>query len=568
MNPFVRRAPSAAITLAAILGLTTLAGCNKPAEQNSADPLMGNAALGNSADALPALPEALPLESGPATAPKLAPSAAALPAARPAPIARVADPGQDYAYLDRAYGQTEAYGDAPPDYAFDYDGVSPWAWQAADDSLQFAEPIDGGYRYYYYEPGADYPYLIRDPSYSYGYSGGRLAVVYDDYGRVLDQRDAYRRADYAGRYLARARQLRQAAFSERRRRINAENWAARRAAIEQARQRWQDQRQREAGWRDYSRVHDQRQADYWRAERDRRNDEAQRFAGWQREGFRGPDPVRSDAEAQRRRAEAIRMQQQRQAAIADADRQRRADEANRQRDALNQQRDARNQMLAEQQRDRADAARRQAQADQQRQRDQALRDRQQAARQQQIDRAKAAADARANSQRQDRIDAQQQRQQAVREQQQRAADQRRQRAEQARRDQQQQQAEQRQRDARADAVRQRQDAARQQAADRARAVADQRRQEAARQQADRQREQSQARADAMRERQQAAARDRQDQARAQAQQRQQEARAQAQQRQQEARAQAQQRQQEARAQAQQRQQEARRGPPDQRRGNE
>jgi len=536
MNHFVRRAPPAAITLAMVLGLSTLAGCNKPAGQN-ADALLGNAALGNmafanGADALPPLPAALPLESGPATVPRLAPSAAALPAAPPVPVARIPDPGQSYAYLDRAYGQFEAYGDAPPDYTFDYEGVNPWVWEAADDSLQFAEPIDGGYRYYYYEPGADYPYLVRDPYYAYAYSGNRLAAVYDDYGRVLDERAAYRRASYAGRYLSRARLLREAAMREQRRRVNAENWAARRAAIVDARRRWERQRQQDAAWRDYSRRNEQRQANYWRTERERRSQEALRFASWQREGFRGPDPVRGDIEAQRRRAQAIR---QRQVALAQ---ERRAQMIGAQQQQ--QQRQERQRAIAEQ-RDRSVAVRQQAQADRQRQHAEALRERQQAIRQQQLDRAQQAAAARADAQRQNRVEAQQQRLQAQRDQQRRAAEQRRQ-AQQDRRDEQRQQAAQRQRDARAEAARQRQDTARQQAEARARAAADQRREAAARQQADRQREQARARADAVRERQQAAARDRQEQAQRRAQ----EARAQAQQRRQEARAQAQQRQREAR----------------------
>ena len=51
---------------------------------------------------------------------------------------------------------TDAIGDAPPDYAFDYEGVSPWAWQTSDDYVTYAEPIDDGYRYYYYEPGREH----------------------------------------------------------------------------------------------------------------------------------------------------------------------------------------------------------------------------------------------------------------------------------------------------------------------------------------------------------------------------------------------------------------------------
>jgi len=105
--------------------------------------------------------DALPLTAAETAPPAPAPSADVLPAAAPAPVVRVANPDDDYAYLDQAYYEGDAYEDAPPDYAFDYGGSTPWAWQG-DDGLEFAEPVSDGYRYYYYEPGAAWPYLIRD----------------------------------------------------------------------------------------------------------------------------------------------------------------------------------------------------------------------------------------------------------------------------------------------------------------------------------------------------------------------------------------------------------------------
>ncbi len=105
-----------------------------------------------------------------------------------------------YAWIDRADWISDTIGDAPPDYYFDYDGVEPFVWETGGDYLTHAEPIDDGYRYYYYEPGADYPYIGRDPYYSYGYRDGRIASVYDRQGRYLAAAEAQRQAEAASRY--------------------------------------------------------------------------------------------------------------------------------------------------------------------------------------------------------------------------------------------------------------------------------------------------------------------------------------------------------------------------------
>ena len=105
----------------------------------------------------------------------------------------------------------DTIGDAPPDYAFDYDGVEPWAWETADRYDIYAEPIDDGWRYYYYAPGAIEPFLVRDPAYSYGYRNGRVVAVYGGDGRYLDRVAALRQAEAAARYFARAGALRAAA---------------------------------------------------------------------------------------------------------------------------------------------------------------------------------------------------------------------------------------------------------------------------------------------------------------------------------------------------------------------
>jgi hypothetical protein len=105
-----------------------------------------------------------------------APAASALPPAPPVQVGRLSDPQDTYAYADEADSENNAFGDAPPDYTVDYGGTQPWIWRGDDQSERVAEPLpSGGYRYYYYQPGAQYPYLVRDPEYSYGYDS-RLAA--------------------------------------------------------------------------------------------------------------------------------------------------------------------------------------------------------------------------------------------------------------------------------------------------------------------------------------------------------------------------------------------------------
>ena len=181
----------AALLIAACGRAPDQAATNAPAD----DGLNLFADLGPAAGSLP-LSDAAP--AGPVRA---APAARALPAAQP--LAYAYDDGpddDDYQWIDRAGLLLDTIDDGPPDYAFDYDGVEPWGWQLADGYRVYAEPLDDGYRYYYYGPGANDPFLVRDPYYSYGYRDGRVAAVYDARGRYLDRRAAERQAQDASRY--------------------------------------------------------------------------------------------------------------------------------------------------------------------------------------------------------------------------------------------------------------------------------------------------------------------------------------------------------------------------------
>jgi len=189
------------------LALTAaLAGCSPSSQQQA---LLGNSATQATTPSLAPLPAALPVAATGLDAPiRPAPPLERLPRAQPlawgAPPSRTAG----YAWIDRAYTLTDAVADAPPDYRFDYDGVEPWGWQTGDGYQVYAEPIDAGYRYYYYQPGDNYPFLVRDPRYSYGYQAGRVVAVYDADGRYLDPWRARAEADAAARYYERARALR------------------------------------------------------------------------------------------------------------------------------------------------------------------------------------------------------------------------------------------------------------------------------------------------------------------------------------------------------------------------
>ena len=66
-------------------------------------------------------------------------------------------------------------------------------------------------RRYFYRPGETTPYLVREGSYSYAYSHGRLIGVLDDHGKRLDDRTMQARRGAAEQALARARSLRGAA---------------------------------------------------------------------------------------------------------------------------------------------------------------------------------------------------------------------------------------------------------------------------------------------------------------------------------------------------------------------
>ena len=225
----------------------------------------------------PAPAAALPLSDAAAAPGAPAPLASQLPPAPPLRVGSSGPPLERYAYADRADYLNDAFGDAPPDYAFDDNQVSPWVWRSDDGYTRVVEPLANGDRYYYYEPGADRPFLVRDPDYAYGYDGGGLAVVYDSRGRALADEAARARADYAARYLARAVVL--FSLSQRDHRpVARNNWNARREVITTEYTRWSGFRAADPDWRAYHDAHAPHEQTRWAPEMYRRRAEAARFA--------------------------------------------------------------------------------------------------------------------------------------------------------------------------------------------------------------------------------------------------------------------------------------------------
>jgi len=236
------------------------------------------------------LPAPLPMSTSAPTAIATAPAASALPSARPVRLGRLADPAQGYAYLDRAYAEEDAVADAPPDYAFEDDGVRPWTWAAGDGGRVISEPVPGGYRTYYYQDGADEPYLVRDPEYAYAYHDGVLVGVYTLAGALIGYGAGSAPAMYGSRYLYRGHALWQGAVSGPHLPVNAYNWSDRRAEFAARRAAWQQQMAANAAWQQWHDQHRNDDGGQWQDIRARHEDAAHQFDAWQEQRFAGPPP--------------------------------------------------------------------------------------------------------------------------------------------------------------------------------------------------------------------------------------------------------------------------------------
>ena len=182
----------------------------------------------------------------------LAPAFGALPPAEPMPVYYAPEPVA-YDYWNDAYDMNQTYYNQPPTY-FNYAGATPLVWgqpqqQSLGGSLtnmvisRIVEAlVGGGQREYFYQPGADYPYFIRDPQYAYAVDDGRLVALYDPYGRLLPEPMLIQQAPVASRYFLRADDLRDAALVAAMQPLAPEVWTRQRAV-------WVDQLDDNDGWR-------------------------------------------------------------------------------------------------------------------------------------------------------------------------------------------------------------------------------------------------------------------------------------------------------------------------------
>ena len=306
---------------------------------------------------------------------------ASMPYAPPAPVERYA-PERGYRLAERAYGVQRAVYETRPDYAFDYGDEESLAWETADDWSMYAEPWDDGYRYYYYEPGASYPYFVRDDDYGYGYNGaGVLVAVVDTRGRYLPAEDFRRVAPVAGRYYVRGHDLRDAGLRGQRLRVDERAWTDRAPRVRRSADPWLSAARDDGDWRRWREADRNRELDRFTAEQVRRAQaqrtwvngrdpaalraqqdqaarDAEQRAQAQRAGFDG----RARAEEQQRRAQQAQAEQRREVQQAQFDRQQRqaqqaqqvraqqADRQGRERQAQALQRDQQQARAAEQQR--------------------------------------------------------------------------------------------------------------------------------------------------------------------------------------------------------------------------
>jgi hypothetical protein len=166
-------------------------------------------------------------------------------------VAAPAEPlAQAYAYPARAYALNRTVDQAPPNYAFGYGDTQPWVWDTPDEGMMFAEPIDDGWRSYYYEPGTAYPYFVQEPDYGYAYGdGGVLLAVFDAAG-VLIGADRYGPYEHRARdYWRRGYDFDRAFQRAPRHRVDEADWRTRGPRLQASQDRWFQAAAAQPAWR-------------------------------------------------------------------------------------------------------------------------------------------------------------------------------------------------------------------------------------------------------------------------------------------------------------------------------
>lgn len=196
-------------------------------------------------------------------------------------------PAQAYPYAERAYALDRAFYDAPPDYGFYYGDEEPWVWETADDDLMFAEPYGDDYRFYYYEPGYDYPYFVRTADYGYAFGpDGALIALFDAAGALIgaDQYDRY--YPEARQYWTRGYDMRQDYGRAPRQAVNPQVWSRQGPVVARAEQTWINAPATQPSWRQW-RASDAGRAVVQRVDTVRPARAAGPGPGAPRGGFRG-----------------------------------------------------------------------------------------------------------------------------------------------------------------------------------------------------------------------------------------------------------------------------------------
>ena len=234
-------------------------------------------------------------------------AAAELPYAEPAPV-DWQPPQQGYRWAERAYGLQRAFYDVPPDYGFEYGGIEPLVWESEDDWDLYAEPWDDGYRYYYYEPGAAYPYFVLDRDYGYGFGPtGILVAVFDIHGAYLPRDVVYRVAPVAGRYYLRGRDLRNAGLQSRRIAVTDRYWTEAAPRVTRSSDRWMRAARDDRAWRQWRERDGDRELRRFEGEQRRRED--RRVAAVRPQAF----PPTARAPREQRQDERLALRESRQA---------------------------------------------------------------------------------------------------------------------------------------------------------------------------------------------------------------------------------------------------------------
>jgi len=302
---------SSSAALACVLGALSLTGCNKngaPAQSSTAN--TATADTGNTVAEAGAPAGAIaPTDATPPAPLPTAPAGAALPPAPPAPVAPPPQAQEQYSYVSQAASMGAAFADSPPDYAVDYQDSRPWIWRAGNGAYRVAEAVPGGLRYYYYAAGQTTPFFVQDPQYAYAFTGGGLTVVYDAHGHPLPPGTATSQAAMAGRYLARARSLYQAAAHEQHQAVYMANWQAKQNLVLAQQQQWQAQQQKDAAWRAWNQAHADQQQATWSREQAQRQAYAANLAAAKAQGV--AKGTRATEASDRAREAAAQAQQQR-----------------------------------------------------------------------------------------------------------------------------------------------------------------------------------------------------------------------------------------------------------------